>query len=134
MIQPKILRKLSLHIGKEAWKTMFIDGKQYKLQVKVNTEQTTTTYKPNDRLKKAWNEVVDNFLTKTQIIKEEIKLFRTKDLAHLRTNMFVNPSEASHVETNLTSSLAEIEKLEVEAKRIQHYYENVVSGTKTTKV
>jgi len=43
-------------------------------------------------------------------------------LEHLRTNVFVDPALANIVESHLTKTQKEIEKYEVEIRKIQHDY------------
>jgi hypothetical protein len=48
--------------------------------------------------------------------------------------MFVNPDFASIVESNLTLLEKEIEIIEVEIYRIQHYYENIDDQTESLEI
>jgi hypothetical protein len=62
-------------------------------------------------------------------MKKKLEKFRLKDLDHLRVNLFVDPAYASIVETSWNNARIEIEKLEVEANRIQHFWENIEDQT-----
>ena len=64
-------------------------------------------------------------LTTTSNLKSQIDHFKSNDLKHIRVNLFVNQMFADIVEDNLFQIGKEIEKLELEVNRIQHYYENV---------
>ncbi len=64
-------------------------------------------------------------LTTTSNLKSRIDSFKNNDLKHIRTNLFVSSIYAEIVEDNLKQLQNEIEKLEVEVSRIQHFYENV---------
>jgi tryptophanyl-tRNA synthetase len=113
---------------------IIVNGTEQKVRGTVEHEKTTTTKAPNDRLKTAWNNHVSTLLSALDELKGQIHTYRSNDLAQLRANAFVPAELASHVETHITDTLKTIEKNELEVKRIQHYYENVKSESKTKKV
>lgn len=102
-----------------------LDGKLHKIEVDEKIEIVPYTRKPTTRLKTDWDKRVKVLLTKFSNLKSQLDHYRKNDLQHLRVNLFVNPTLADIVETNLNDTQREIEKLEVEANRIQHYYENI---------
>ena len=101
------------------------DGKAYKLESVEKERKQTFSKKPHKAVKKEWDKRVNVVLAITSNLKSQIDHYRSNDLKHLAVNLFVNPSLAEIVETNLNSTQKSIEKLEVEVRRIQHYYENV---------
>ena len=56
-------------------------------------------------------------------------MYKESNLKHLRSNLFVNPSHADIVENNWNNARLEIEKLEVEADRIKHFWETIEDQT-----
>lgn len=57
-------------------------------------------------------------------MKQQLHEVAQKDMPHFRTNLFVNAEFAEIAEMSRKNALMEIEKLEVEADRIRHYWEN----------
>ena len=72
-----------------------------------------------------WNNRVSKYLEVTQTQKDELETYRTKDLKHLRINVFVNPELANIVESHLTATNKEIDKFEVEIRKIQNDYKKL---------
>jgi MoxR-like ATPase len=89
----------------------------------------TFTRRPPAALEKKFSERLNVVLTTTENMKKKLEKFRLKDLDHLRVNLFVDPAYASIVETSWNNARIEIEKLEVEANRIQHFWENIEDQT-----
>jgi len=94
-------------------------------KIKTTDIEKPATKRPHPAVKKDWDRRVKVILTTTSNLKSRIDSFKNKDLEHIRTNLFVNPCYAEIVEDNLKQLQNDIEKLEVEVSRIQHYYENV---------
>jgi MoxR-like ATPase len=101
--------------------SIFINDNEYKLK----TQKTQITRKPNKITEKYWDDRIAKYLEVTNNMKEELETYRTKDLQHLRTNLFVNPELANIVESHLTSTRKEIEKFEVEIRKIQNDYKKL---------
>lgn len=99
------------------------DGQLKKLV--VEDFEKLATKRPHPAVKKEWDKRVKVVLTTTSNLKSQIDHFKSSDLKHIRINLFVNQMYADIVEDNLFQIGKEIEKLEVEANRIQYYYENV---------
>ena len=97
--------------------------------VKEKTEKKKATKKPHHSTKKHWDKEVSKFLTTTTILKSQIDHYKNNDLKHLKVNLFINQILSEIVESNLNTTEKEIEKLEIEVNRIQHYYENVEDQT-----
>jgi MoxR-like ATPase len=102
-----------------------LDGKLHKIEVDEKEEIVPYTRKPRPRQKIDWDKRIKVLLTKFSNLKSQIDHYRKNDLQHLSVNLFVNPNLAEIVETNLNDTQKEIEKLEIEANSIQHYYENI---------
>ena len=81
---------------------------------------------PNESLKNEWIKRLDVILTTTSKLKQEIEGFRERDLDSLKKNLFVDAKKSEFIEINWNETKIEIEKLEVEAARIQHYWENIL--------
>lgn len=110
------------------------DNITYKLETTEKEVQKIFSRKPHIGALKEWEKKVKVVLTKTSNLKSQIEGYRSNDLKHIRVNLFVNPVLAEIVETNLNDTQKEIEKLEVEAKRIQYYYENIEDQSKPQEI
>lgn len=113
---------------------ILINGTEYPLETATTKEEKKATKKPHKAVQKEWEKKIKVVLTTTGNLKSQIEHYRSSDLKHLRVNLFVNPALAEVVETNLTDTQKEIEKLEVEVNRIQHYYENVEDQTEEKEI
>jgi len=91
----------------------------------VEDSEKLATKKPHPAVKKEWDKRVKVILTTSSNLKSQIDHFKSSHLKHIRTNLFINQMYAEFVEENLLQTEKEIEKLEVEINRIQHYYENI---------
>lgn len=99
------------------------DGQLKKLI--VEDSEKLLTKRPHPAVKKEWDKRVKIVLTTTSNLRSQIEHFKSNDLKHIRVNLFVNKMFADIVEDNLFQIGKEIEKLEIDANRIQHYYENL---------
>ena len=107
----------------------YYQGQPYTIEKEEYKEDKSYTKKPHDAVRKQWDKEVATYLTKTSNLKHQINHYRDTDLKHIKVNLFVNPALAEIVENNLISLEKEIDKIEIEVKRIQHYYENVEDQT-----
>ena len=105
--------------------SIFINDQEYQLKTKVTGEKRQITKKPHKKVEEDWDSRVAKYLEVTNTQKEELEAYRTKDLQHLRTNLFVNPELANIVESHLTETRKEIEKFEVEIRKIQNDYKKL---------
>lgn len=105
--------------------SIFINDNEYKLKTNTKGEKRQITKKPHKKVEEDWDGRVANYLEVTNTQKEELETYRTKDLQHLRTNLFINPELANIVESHLTSTRKEIEKFEVEIRKIQNDYKKL---------
>jgi MoxR-like ATPase len=104
---------------------VFINDKEYKLKTTVMGDKRQETKKPHPAVEKDWDGRIDVFLRHTNEWLEQIEAYRQKDLDHLRTNIFVNPAFANTVESHITATVKEIEKLEVAIREIQNNYKKL---------
>ncbi len=111
-----------------------LDGKLHKVEVDEKNEIFTRTRKPTNKLKTDWDKRIKVLLTKLSNLKSQVDHFRKNDLQHLRVNLFVNPALADIVEANLTFTDNEINQLEIETKRVQHYYENIEDQSQAKEI
>jgi MoxR-like ATPase len=105
--------------------SIIINDKEYNLKTMTKGEKRQATQKPHQAVEKDWDEHVAIFLSTTADMKAQIEEYRNKDLEHLRTNLFVEPELANIVETHITEVQKNIEKIEVEIRRIQHGYKQL---------
>lgn len=100
-------------------------AKEYPFECFEEQKNETFTKKPHKVVEESWDKKVKQYLEVTNHQKDELNSYRNKDLAHLRTNLFVNPVLANIVETHLTNTQKEIEKYEVEIRKIQNDYKKL---------
>jgi MoxR-like ATPase len=105
--------------------SIFINDQEYKLKTTTIGDKRQITRKPHKKVEEDWDNRVAKYLEVTNNMKEELETYRTKDLQHLRTNLFVNPILANIVESHLTSTDKEIEKFELEIRKIQNDYKKL---------
>jgi hypothetical protein len=105
--------------------SLFINDKEYTLKTAIKGDKRQTTKKPHPAVEKIWDERVVGFLQHTGDMKAQIEQNRNKDLEHLRTNLFVKPELADIVESHITSTLKNIEKIEVDIRGIQNAYKKL---------
>lgn len=105
--------------------SIFVNDKEYQLKTTTKGEKRQITKKPHKKVEEDWDSRVMKYLEITNSQKDELEKYRTKDLKHLRTNLFVNPELANIVETHLTATNKEIEKFEVEIMKIQNDYKKL---------
>ena len=105
--------------------SIFINDKEYQLKTTTKGEKRQVTKKPHKVVEESWDKKVKQYLEVTNQQKEDLEKYRTKDLEHLRTNTFVNPALANIVELHLTKTQKEIEKYEVEIRKIQNDYKKL---------
>jgi MoxR-like ATPase len=101
------------------------EGKAYAFECIEENRNEQFTKKPHKVVEESWDKKVNVYIKVTNDQKEELEKYRTKDLAHLRTNQFVNPALANIVENHLTTTQKEIEKYEVEIRKIQNDYKKL---------
>jgi MoxR-like ATPase len=105
--------------------SIIINDKEYNLKTKTKGEKRQATKKPHPKVEEDWDNRVNGFLQHTDGMKNQIEQYRNKDLAHLRTNLFVEPELANIVESHITKTQKDIEKIELEIREIQHNYKKL---------
>lgn len=118
--------------------TVFIDDKEYNLKTTTKGEKRQITKRPHKKVEEDWDNRISKYLQVTNNQKEELETYKNTDLQHLRTNLFVNPELANIVESHLTLTKMEIEKFEIEIRKIQNDYkklkdEEIIVETKKKK-
>jgi len=105
--------------------SIFINDTEYKLKTTTQGEKRQITRRPNEYTEIAWDERAKVFFQHTSDMRNQIEQFRHKDLEHLRTNLFVDPSLANIVEAHITATQKEIDKIELEIREIQNSYKKL---------
>jgi MoxR-like ATPase len=105
-------------------------GIQHALEIENYIDQIKATRKPHPSTKKHFDERIAKIKEQVVALHMEIENYRTNDLKHLRVNLFVNPSLAEIVESNLSTLEKELQKFDIEANRIKTYYETVADQSK----
>jgi len=105
--------------------SIFINDKEYPLKTTIKGEKRQITKKPHKKVEEDWDNRVSIYLDVTNTQKDELEAYRTTDLKHLRTNLFVNPELANIVVSHLISIKKEIEKFEIEIRKIQNDYKKL---------
>jgi len=105
--------------------SVFINDKEYKLKILIKGDKRQATKKPHPKVEEDWDNRVDGFIQHTGEMKNQIEQYRNKDLEHLRTNLFVKPELANKVESHITKTLKDIEKIELKIREIQNNYKKL---------
>jgi len=105
--------------------SVFINDTEYKLKTTTQGGKKQATKKPHPSVEKDWDEKVKGFLQHTSDMRNQIEQYCNKDLEHLRTNLFVDPSLANTVESHITATRENIGKIEMEIKAIQNGYKKL---------
>jgi hypothetical protein len=92
------------------------------LKTEIKGEKRQITKKPHKKVEEDWDTKVKTCLELTNDLKEKLEAYRNTDLKHLRINLFVKPELANIVESHITETRKEIEKIEVEIRKIQNDY------------
>ncbi len=106
-----------------------LNGTEYSIETRMKDDKKKASKKPHHSTKKRWDNIVLNFTSMTEKLKEQIEQYRSKDLKHIRENMFVNSTLAEVVESHLSESQKRIVKLELDVAGIKHHYETVEDET-----
>ena len=105
--------------------SIYINDTEYTLKTTTQSEKRQLTRRPNEYTEKAWDERAKVFLQHTSDMRNQIEQYRHKDLEHLRTNLFVDPALANIVESHITATQKDIEKIELEIREIQNGYKKL---------
>ena len=105
-----------------------IDGDSYELETKIIEGKQVVLKQPHRVVVDNWDKVCAEIQGKLKQAQEQIDNYRLRDLHHVRTNLFVSSDLAPYVERCLDQLKKEIDRLEVEVKRLQHSYRNIKPG------
>jgi MoxR-like ATPase len=105
--------------------SVFIDDTEFQLKTVVHEEKRQKTKKPHPAVEKDWDERITQYLQQTEEWKERIESYRNKDLEHLRANVFVSPEWANIVESHITKTTKDIEKIRLDIRAIQSAYKRL---------
>ncbi|MDR1866931.1 MAG: AAA family ATPase [Treponema sp.] len=109
--------------------SFIISNKEYVLKTRLDGEKKVQTKKPNLYTEAAWDNRVKKLLEIANNWKLQIEQYHNKDLKYLRTNLFVRPECAAVVESHITKTIKEIEKIEIEIRGIHHRYKIIKEET-----
>ncbi|HRG75281.1 MAG TPA: AAA family ATPase [Leptospiraceae bacterium] len=98
---------------------------EIKLEEDILNKDQEYTKKPNPVIEKHWDNRIETIQSAIAKLKNQIEEYKTKDLKHIRVNLFVNPSLAEFVEKNIHETNKELEKQELDLGQIQRSYKNI---------
>ena len=105
--------------------SIFINELEYNLKTTTKGEKRQITKKPHKKVEEDWDAKIITFLGLTNELKEKLESYRAIDLQHLRTNLFVKPEFANIVESHITDSRKEIDKIAIDIRKIQNEYKKL---------
>lgn len=88
-------------------------------------KRRTINRPPTPMTKKIWNKQVNDFNILIQEQIDKVESHKNEQLAHLRTNLFVESHFAEIVETNLNTIIQELGVMKLEVEKIKNYYDNL---------
>jgi len=103
----------------------YSQGYEHQIEVIDVKKDKIFTKKPHPKVIEDWDKEAGGFLQKIGDMRNQLEQYRKKDLEHLRKNLFVDPSLADIVESHITATQKEIEKIELEIKKTQNDYTNI---------
>jgi len=114
----------SLRKGKNKFHVI-IDNNEYKLKTKIDGEKIKKTRQPHKSVEETWDKQVSNLCETIDKWKNNLDNYRSKDLEHIRNNIFVNSDLAVVVEKSILSTSDMINKIEFEIKQVQKSYKDL---------
>jgi len=112
--------------------SIIIDDREYKLRSSTTTADGWFSKKPHEAVEKLWDDRTSGYLAHVDSVAQQIEDYRTKDLSHLRTNLFVNPDLAVVVESHISEALKTVEKFAIEFRELQNSYKNLKADSPTS--
>ena len=106
-------------------KSIFLNDQEYELETEIKGENLRLSKKPHKATEANWDNRIETILSEIDKRKKQLEDYKTKDLKHIRVNLFVNPSLAEFVERNIHETNKELEKQEIDLGQIQHGYKNL---------
>lgn len=83
------------------------------------------TQKPNTRLAKQWDNVVDEIKISIEKEQEKLNAFKEKSLDYIASNLFVNSKLGLVITENLIHEERELTQLSLDIDKIKHYYDTI---------
>jgi MoxR-like ATPase len=108
----------NIMIASNSWDTC-------KLKTQIVTKTKILEKAPTPITKKAWDNQITSFTKLIQVQIDKVENHKEGQLAHLRTNIFVESSLAEIVETNLNNIVKDLEGMKIEVEKIKSYYDNI---------
>lgn len=108
----------NLMIASNSWDTCSLKTHSVK-------KTKTTLRPPTSMTKKTWDEQVQKFNDIIQKQINQVENHKKVQLAHLKTNLFVESHLAEIVETNLNGIIRDLSVMKVEVEKIKNYYDNI---------
>ena len=110
--------------GKDKYHVI-IDGSEYKLKTRIDGDRMQQTRKPHKSVENTWDNSVVTLLKTIDKWMNDIEKYRSKDLEHIRTNIFVDSSLAIIVEKSILNTSETIKQIESNIKQIQLNYKKL---------
>jgi MoxR-like ATPase len=104
---------------------IIIDNTQYKLKTRIDGNKVKKTRQPHKSVEETWDTQVSTFCETIDTWKENLERYRSKDLEHIRNNIFVKSEYAVVVEKSILGTSDAINEIESENKQIQKSYKDL---------
>jgi len=104
---------------------IIIDNKEYKLEAKIDGSKIKKTRKAHKSVEETWDKQVSSLCETIDKWKKNLENYRSKDLEHIRNNIFVNSDLAIVVEKSILGTFDTINEIESEIKQIQKSYKDL---------
>lgn len=119
-----------INIKKENENTVLIKdhnygSREYKMKTKIENIKEIKYKKPNDKLKKIWENDINKIKSFIGSEISKAENYRKNQLNFLHTNLFVHKDLSKNVEGNITNAINELQQLKLEVEKIKHYYETI---------
>lgn len=95
------------------------------LKTQMVTKKKIIHKAPTPLTKDAWNAKVVQLTTLIQEQIDKVEAYRKGQLAHLRTNLFVESHLAEIVESNLNTIIQDLEAMKLDVEKIKDYYDGI---------
>ncbi|MBP9888827.1 MAG: AAA family ATPase [Leptospiraceae bacterium] len=106
-------------------KNIYVEDKLHQLETETIGEKLRLSKIPHKATEEHWDNRIETIQSAIAKLKNQLEDYKTKDLKHIRVNLFVNPTLADYVERNIQDTNKELEKQELDLRQIQHSYKNL---------
>lgn len=106
----------NLMIASNSWDTCSLKKHNVK-------KKKTILRPPTSMTKKSYDDKVKELIDSIQI--NQVENYKKVQLAHLKTNLFVERGLANIVETNLNNIIQELGVMKLEVEKIKNYYDSI---------